>query len=168
MINESLEISSFPYLRYLLDVLARTSLWKDGLDYRHGTGHGVGCYLNVHEGPHGIGTRIAFNDAPLQVGMTVTDEPGYYEDGKFGIRIENVLLVRQAETPNNFGDRGYFGFEHITLVPIQTKLIDTTLLSPSEHKWINDYHNDCLEKVKPFLEPGSLGLKWLERECAAI
>nr|CAG8651859.1 7571_t:CDS:10 [Entrophospora candida] len=153
---------------YLLDVLARTSLWKDGLDYRHGTGHGVGCYLNVHEGPHGIGTRIAFNDAPLQVGMTVTDEPGYYEDGKFGIRIENVLLVRQAETPNNFGDRGYFGFEHITLVPIQTKLIDTTLLSPSEHKWINDYHNDCLEKVKPFLEPGSLGLKWLERECAAI
>jgi len=153
---------------YLLDVLARTSLWKDGLDYRHGTGHGVGCYLNVHEGPHGIGTRIVFNDTPLQSGMTVTDEPGYYEDGKFGIRIENVLLVRQVKTPNNFGDRDYLGFEHITLVPIQTKLIDTTLLSPSEYEWINAYHSECLEKVKPFLKPDSPGLKWLERECAPI
>src|SRR4051794_11168177 len=88
----------------------------------------------IYLGPHGIGTRIVFNDTPLQSGMTVTDEPGYYEDGKFGIRIENVLLVRQVKTPNNFGDRDYLGFEHITLVPIQAKLIDTTLLSPSEYE----------------------------------
>jgi len=153
---------------YLLDVLARTSLWKDGLDFRHGTGHGVGCYLNVHEGPHGIGTRIVFNDVPLQEGMTVTNEPGYYEDGKFGIRIETVVLVREVDTPNNFGDRGYLGFEHITFVPIQTKLIDTSLLDPIEHKWINDYNAECFQKVSPFLKPDSLGHRWLERETAAL
>ncbi|CAG8728850.1 11662_t:CDS:2, partial [Acaulospora morrowiae] len=153
---------------FLLDVLARAALWRDGLDYLHGTGHGVGCFLNVHEGPQGIGTRIAFNDVPLQVGMTVTNEPGYYEDGKFGIRIETVLLVREVKTPNNFGDRGYLGFEHITFVPIQTKLIDTNLLNPTEHKWINDFNAECLKKVGPLLKPDSPGLRWLERETAPL
>ncbi|CAG8638527.1 5794_t:CDS:10 [Dentiscutata erythropus] len=153
---------------YLLDVLARTSLWRDGLDFRHGTGHGVGCFLNVHEGPHGIGTRIVFNDTPLQAGMTVTNEPGYYEDEKFGIRIETVLLVREVETPNNFGDRGYLGFEHITLVPIQTSLVDVSLLSPIEHKWLNDFNAECLKKIGPLMKPGSPGLRWLERESAQL
>ncbi|KAF0459956.1 Creatinase/aminopeptidase [Gigaspora margarita] len=153
---------------YLLDVLARTSLWRDGLDYRHGTGHGVGCFLNVHEGPQGIGTRIVFNDAPLQAGMTVTNEPGYYEDEKFGIRIETVLLVREVETPNNFGERGYLGFEHITFVPIQTSLVDASLLSPIEHKWLNDFNAECLKKVGPLLKPGSPGHRWLEREAAPL
>ncbi|RGB34801.1 Creatinase/aminopeptidase [Rhizophagus diaphanus] len=153
---------------YLLDVLARTSLWKDGLDFRHGTGHGVGCYLNVHEGPHGIGTRIVFNDVPLQAGMTVTNEPGYYEDGKFGVRIESVVLVKEVDTPHNFGNRGYLGFERITFVPIQTKLVDVSLLDPIEHKWINDYNAECFQKVSPFLKPDSLGFRWLERETAAL
>lgn len=153
---------------YLLDVLARTSLWRDGLDFRHGTGHGVGCYLNVHEGPHGIGTRIVFNDVPLQAGMTVTNEPGYYEDGKFGIRIESVVLVQEVDTPCNFGNRGYLGFERITFVPIQTKLVDVSLLNPIEHKWINDYNAECFQKVSPFLKPDSPGFRWLERETAAL
>ncbi|CAG8506681.1 11537_t:CDS:10 [Scutellospora calospora] len=153
---------------YLLDVLARTSLWRDGLDFRHGTGHGVGCFLNVHEGPHGIGTRITYNDSPLRAGMTVTNEPGYYEDGKFGIRIETVLLVKEVDTPNNFGDRGYLGFEHITFAPIQTSLVDASLLSPIEHKWLNDFNAECLRKVGPLLKPGSLGLRWLERETAPL
>jgi len=153
---------------YLLDPFARAALWADGLDFRHGTGHGVGAFLNVHEGPHGIGTRIGFNDAPLQAGMTVTDEPGYYEDGKFGIRIENVLLVKEAQTPNNFGNRGYLGFEHVTLVPIGHNLIDLDLLSPAEKKWLNDYHTECLAKIAPLLKEGSLGLAWLKKEARLI
>ncbi|CAG8516624.1 9250_t:CDS:10 [Racocetra fulgida] len=151
-----------------LHVLARTSLWRDGLDYRHGTGHGVGCFLNVHEGPQGIGTRIAFNDVPLQAGMTVTNEPGYYEDDKFGIRIETVLFVREVETPNNFGERGYLGFEHITYVPIQTSLVDVSLLSPIEHKWLNDFNAECLQKLEPLMTPNSPGLRWLKRETAPL
>lgn len=153
---------------YLLDVLARRALWSDGLDFRHGTGHGVGAFLNVHEGPHGCGTRIAYNDIPLVPGMTLTNEPGYYEDGKFGIRIENVMLVRKAETPNNFGGRGYYGFEHVTLVPMQIKLIDRSLLTHLEIEWLNAYHAECLEKVSPFLAKDSPGLKWLQREAVSI
>ncbi|CAO3597385.1 unnamed protein product [Absidia cylindrospora] len=153
---------------YLLDPFARQALWKDGLDYRHGTGHGVGSFLNVHEGPHGIGVRIAYNDTPLAAGMTVTDEPGYYEDGKFGIRIENVLVVRDANTPNNFGDRGYLGFEHVTLVPLGRKLIDLELLSPAEKKWVNDYHAETLEKLTPLLVSDADAVEWLKKETLPI
>ncbi|KAF9167479.1 hypothetical protein DFQ26_004432 [Actinomortierella ambigua] len=153
---------------YLLDVLARKALWSDGLDYRHGTGHGVGAFLNVHEGPHGCGTRIGFNDVPLAPGMTLTNEPGYYEDGAFGIRIENIMLVKKQNTLHNFGDRGYYGFEHVTFVPMATNLIEKSLLSQSEIDWINNYHKECLDKVSPFLAPGSLGLKWLQREAVSL
>ncbi|RUS34439.1 peptidase M24, structural domain-containing protein [Jimgerdemannia flammicorona] len=153
---------------YLLDPFARAALWKDGLDFRHGTGHGVGAFLNVHEGPHGIGTRVSFNQTPLQAGMTVTDEPGYYEDGNFGIRIENVLLVKDVQLRNNFGDRGYLGFEHVTLVPIGLNLIDVHLLSREEREWVNTYHAECLSKVGPLLEEGSLALEWLRRETQPI
>ncbi|KAG2174136.1 hypothetical protein INT43_004156 [Umbelopsis isabellina] len=153
---------------YLLDPFARQALWRDGLDFRHGTGHGVGAFLNVHEGPHGIGTRQGYNESPLADGMTVTNEPGYYEDGKFGIRIENVLLIRKADTPNNFGGRGYLGFEHVTLVPIGHKLIDMALLSPDEKEWVNAYHSKCLEKVGALLPKESPGYKWLAKETQAI
>ncbi|KAF9364703.1 hypothetical protein BGX34_000724 [Mortierella sp. NVP85] len=153
---------------YLLDILARRALWADGLDFRHGTGHGVGAFLNVHEGPHGCGTRIAYNDIPLVPGMTLTNEPGYYEDGAFGIRIENIMLVRKVETPHNFGGRGYYGFEHVTLVPIQLKMIDRSLLTHLEIEWINAYHAECLAKVSPFLPKDSPGLKWLQREAASL
>ncbi|KAF9292260.1 hypothetical protein BGZ68_009099 [Mortierella alpina] len=153
---------------YLLDILARRALWADGLDFRHGTGHGVGAFLNVHEGPHGCGTRIAYNDIPLVPGMTLTNEPGYYEDGKFGIRIENVMLVRKVDTPNNFGGRNYYGFEHVTLVPMQLKMIDRSLLTHVEIEWINAYHAECLQKVSPFLEKDSPGLKWLQREAVSL
>ncbi|ERN17574.1 hypothetical protein AMTR_s00059p00137420 [Amborella trichopoda] len=99
---------------HALDILARLPLWKDGLDYRHGTGHGIGSYLNVHEGPHLISFRPHARNVPLQASMTVTDEPGYYEDGNFGIRLENVLIVKEADTKFNFGDKGFLSFEHIT------------------------------------------------------
>ncbi|EIN09077.1 Creatinase/aminopeptidase [Punctularia strigosozonata HHB-11173 SS5] len=153
---------------YVIDSWARRPLWEDGLDYRHGTGHGVGHFLNVHEGPHGIGVRIAYNNTPLKPGMTVSNEPGYYADGKFGIRIENVVIVKEAKTPNNFGDKGYLGFENVTMCPIQKKLIDTTLLSVKERAWLDKYHQEVLDKVGPLLKNDARALEWLERECSPL
>lgn len=154
---------------YQIDVLARRALWEEGLDYRHGTSHGVGSFLNVHEGPAGIGTRLVFNETPLKNGMVLSNEPGYYQDGQWGIRIENLIIVREANTPNNFGEKGFLTFEHVTLCPIQVSLIDAELLTTREKKWINDYHDEVLQKVAPVLEKmgaeGELGLQWLKREC---
>jgi Xaa-Pro aminopeptidase len=153
---------------FVLDVLSRLPLWQAGLDFRHGTGHGVGSFLNVHEGPHGIAPRITCNDIALEPGMTITNEPGYYEDGKFGIRIENIMLVKEMDTPHRFGDRPYYGFEHVTLVPIQTKLIAVDLLTPEEKEWINTYHLKVKEKVLPLLESGSDAHEWLLKETLPI
>ncbi|TFK83165.1 Creatinase/aminopeptidase [Polyporus arcularius HHB13444] len=153
---------------YLLDPFARRPLWEDGLDYRHGTGHGVGHFLNVHEGPHGIGVRIAYNSTPLKPGMTVSNEPGYYKDGSYGIRIENVVVVREAQTPNNFGDKGYLRFEHVTLCPMGKNLIDTSLLSVKEKEWLNAYHAEVLDKVSPLVQEDERALKWLQRECSPL
>jgi len=153
---------------FVIDSWARRALWQDGLDYRHGTGHGVGHFLNVHEGPHGIGVRIAYNSAPLKAGMTVSNEPGYYADGKFGIRIENIVLVREVKTLNNFGDKGYLGFEHVTLCPMHKKLIDVNLLSKDERKWLDDYHAETWEKVSPLLKNDPRALEWLKRECSPL
>ncbi|KAI8978118.1 peptidase M24, structural domain-containing protein [Pilobolus umbonatus] len=153
---------------YLLDPFARQALWKDGLNFLHGTGHGVGCFLNVHEGPHGIGFRPHFNDTALAAGMTVTDEPGYYEDGKFGIRIENVVIVKEVETPNNFGGRGYLGFEHVTIAPLGHNLIDVNLLTVTEREWVNNYHQEVLEKLLPYLVHDELATEWLKKETTPI
>ncbi|KAF8632157.1 hypothetical protein AX17_004898 [Amanita inopinata Kibby_2008] len=153
---------------YIIDSYARRPLWQDGLDYRHGTGHGVGHYLNVHEGPHGIGVRIAYNSAPLKAGMTVSNEPGYYADGQFGIRIENIVLVREVKTPNNFGDKGYLGFEHVTMCPIHKKLVEAALLTAEEKKWLNNYHAEIWEKVSPLLQNDQRALEWLRRECSPL
>ncbi|KAI7745417.1 hypothetical protein M8C21_016570 [Ambrosia artemisiifolia] len=131
---------------FVLDAFARSSLWKVGLDYRHGTGHGVGAALNVHEGPQSISFRFG-NMTPMLKGMIVSNEPGYYEDHAFGIRIENLLYVKEIDTPNRFGGITYIGFEKLTFVPIQTKLVDLTLLSESEIDWLNDYHSQVWEKV---------------------
>jgi len=153
---------------YVLDILSRRALWSDGLDFHHGTGHGVGAFLNVHEGPHGCGSRPAFNEVALVPGMTLTNEPGYYEDGGFGIRIENVLLVQKKKTRHHFGGKDYLGFEHVTFVPIQTKMMERHLLTEAEVEWINQYHRDCLEKVAPLLEKGSLARAWLVKETMPI
>lgn len=123
-----------------LDTLARTALWDVGLDYPHGTGHGVGAFLNVHEGPCGISARMSLTDIPLEEGMILSDEPGYYEDGKFGIRIENCVLVTKAETKHRYRNKQFLTFEPITLVPIQTKMIDPNLLTEDEISWLNSYH----------------------------
>ncbi|KAK4711902.1 hypothetical protein R3W88_006415 [Solanum pinnatisectum] len=149
-----------------LDILARIPLWKDGLDYRHGTGHGIGSYLNVHEGPHNISFRQSARDVPLQVSMAVTDEPGYYEDGNFGIRIENVLIVKEGNTKFNFGNKGYLSFEHITWAPYQRKLIDVSLLVPEEIEWLNEYHAKCREILTPYLNTSEM--EWLKKATEPI
>ncbi|KAJ3872211.1 peptidase M24, structural domain-containing protein [Lentinula edodes] len=153
---------------YIIDSWARKALWMDGLDFRHGTGHGVGHYLNVHEGPHGIGTRITSNASPLKAGMIVTNEPGYYADGKYGVRIENVLIINEVETPWNFGDKGFLSFECVTMCPIQTKLVDHSLISVDEKRWLNNYNHKVWEKISPLLRNDDRALKWLERECQSI
>uniref|UniRef100_A0A1D1XFI7 Putative Xaa-Pro aminopeptidase P n=1 Tax=Anthurium amnicola TaxID=1678845 RepID=A0A1D1XFI7_9ARAE len=143
---------------FVLDALARVPLWKIGLDYRHGTGHGVGAALNVHEGPQSISFRFG-NMTPLQKGMVISNEPGYYEDHSFGIRIENLLYIKEAETSNCFGGITYLSFEKLTFVPIQSKLVDLSLLSAAEVKWLNNYHSQVWEKVSPLLDGPAL--KWL-------
>ncbi|KAK9236586.1 peptidase M24, structural domain-containing protein [Lipomyces kononenkoae] len=153
---------------FILDILARQHLWRAGLDYRHGTGHGVGSFLNVHEGPIGIGTRMQYNEVPLEVGMFISNEPGYYEDGKYGIRIENVVLVAEKKTPNNFGDKKYYGFETVTMVPMCKRLIDATMLDEDEKKWLNEYHSEVYEKTKSFFKADEYTLEWLRRETAPV
>ncbi|KAL1831946.1 hypothetical protein ACET3Z_001597 [Daucus carota] len=150
---------------FVLDAFARASLWKIGLDYRHGTGHGVGAALNVHEGPQSISYRFG-NTTPLMKGMVVSNEPGYYEDHAFGIRIENLLYVKEVDTPNRFGGIEYIGFEKLTFVPIQAKMIDMSLLSVTEIGWLNEYHSQVWEKVSVLLNDSPR--EWLWRNTRPL
>jgi Xaa-Pro aminopeptidase len=100
--------------------------------------------------------------------MTVSNEPGYYADGRFGIRIENIVLVKEVKTPNNFGDKGYLGFENVTMCPIHKKLVDTGLLTEQEKKWLNGYHTEVFRKVSPLLKNDQRALEWLTRECSVL
>ncbi|KAF1813193.1 aminopeptidase-like protein [Eremomyces bilateralis CBS 781.70] len=154
---------------FALDTLARQFLWDQGLDYRHGTGHGVGSYLNVHEGPIGIGTRISLAEVPLSVGNVLSNEPGYYEDGNFGIRIENIILVKEVQTKYKFGEKPFYGFEHVTMVPMGQKLIASDMLTADEKEWLNQYHAEVFEKTHGFFKgKNELALAWLERETQPI
>lgn len=144
-----------------LDILARQAMWKEGLNYMHGTGHGVGSYLNVHEGPHQI--RMEWKPAPLQAGMTVTDEPGLYLAGKFGVRIENTLLIKDfMET--EFGK--FLQFESLTLCPIDLDCADLDMLTAEEKQWLNDYHKMVYEKLSPLLNDEEK--EWLKTNTARI
>ncbi|KAF2404139.1 putative Xaa-pro aminopeptidase P [Trichodelitschia bisporula] len=153
---------------FALDTLARQFLWAEGLDYRHGTGHGVGSFLNVHEGPIGIGTRVQYSEVSLAVGNVISNEPGYYEDGAFGIRIENIIIVKEVETKHRFGEKPYLGFESVTMVPMCRRLIDIALLTPAERAWIDRYHRTVYEKTKGFFQGDELTRKWLERETLPL
>ncbi|RHZ74248.1 hypothetical protein CDV55_108106 [Aspergillus turcosus] len=153
---------------FALDVLARQYLWKEGLDYLHGTGHGIGSYLNVHEGPIGVGTRVQYTEVPLAPGNVISDEPGFYEDGKFGIRIENVIMAREVQTTHKWGDKPWLGFEHVTMAPIGRNLIEPSLLSDLELKWVNDYHAEVWDKTHHFFENDEFTRSWLRRETAPI
>ncbi|RZF34173.1 hypothetical protein LSTR_LSTR003583 [Laodelphax striatellus] len=154
----------------LLDPRARKALWDIGLDYNHGTGHGVGSYLCVHEGPMGISWRVYPDDPGLQEGMFLSNEPGYYENGKFGIRLEDIIRVVPAQTPHNFSDKGFLKFETITFVPIQTKMLLPELLTEEEIAYLNNYHNMCGEKIAPILiRMGKTeAFEWLSRETQPL
>ncbi len=128
-----------------LDVLARHALWQAGLDYAHGTGHGVGSYLSVHEGPQRIASTG--NDEPLQPGMIVSDEPGYYKTGAYGIRIENLVLVRSIEIDG--AEKEMMAFETLTLAPMDRSLVDLALMSPAEIAWLDAYHARVLAEIGP-------------------
>jgi Xaa-Pro aminopeptidase len=155
----------FPaYTRGLrLDTLARMYLWEAGLDYRHGTGHGVGAHLNVHEGPMAIGPRCS--GVSIEEGNVISNEPGYYEDGAYGIRVENLLLVQDAEKLSRNGDRWY-RFEDLTLCPIDQRLIEARLLSDPHRKWLDEYHRRVQRTLSPLL--GVDDRRWLKEACRPL
>ena len=144
-----------------LDMLARQAMWREGLNYLHGTGHGVGSYLNVHEGPHQF--RMEWKPAPLKSGMTVTVEPGLYLAGKFGVRTENTTLIRHYMT-TEFGD--FLEIEPLTLCPIDKKPIVAEMLTPEEIQWLDEYHKTVYEKLSPYLDDDDL--VWLEEACSKL
>ena len=144
-----------------IDILARKDMWREGLNYLHGTGHGVGTYLNVHEGPHQF--RMEWKPAPLVAGMTITDEPGIYLEGKFGVRIENTLLmIPYRETA--FGK--FLQFESLTLCPIDKTPIVRSMLLPEEIDWLNAYHQHVFDTLSPHLDDDET--VWLREACAPI
>ena len=144
-----------------IDALSRQFLWQAGLDFEHGTGHGVGSYLGVHEGPQ----RLAKTGiAPLEPGMILSNEPGYYKTGHYGIRIENLLLVEERQITG--GERAMLGFETLTLCPIDRRLIATKLLTPQERQWFDQYHARVLKTIGPLVSPPTRN--WLRMACAAL
>ena len=145
-----------------LDPFARRALWDAGLDFDHGTGHGVGACLNVHEGPQSLSRR---GSAPLEPGMILSNEPGFYLEGAYGIRIENLVVVRDGAVPDG-GTRQMLGFETITWCPIDRRLIDTDLLTDAERLWIDHYHGEVLTRIGPQVAPEVHA--WLAAACAPL
>ncbi len=139
-----------------LDILAREPLWKEGMDFRHGTGHGVGYVLSVHEGPHRI-SRV-HNGVALKSGMLVSDEPGYYAEGEFGVRIENLVLVREDQTTV---DGEFLRFETVTMCPYDWAAIDESLLTEEEKQQIEEYHDRVYAALTPYLNEEET--KWLAK-----
>ncbi|MDM7954922.1 aminopeptidase P family protein [Blastomonas sp.] len=146
-----------------LDVLARQYLWAEGVDYAHGTGHGVGSFLSVHEGPQRIAAFGGMSE-PLRPGMICSNEPGYYKAGEFGIRIENLVLVEEIDIPG--AEQPMLGFETLTFAPIDRNAIEPDLLSTHEREWLNRYHAKVWDIVAP--QVAGDALEWLERACAPI
>ena len=142
-----------------LDALARQAMWREGMNFMHGTGHGVGSYLNVHEGPHQI--RQEWKPAPLRSGMTVTDEPGLYLAGRFGVRIENTLIIEDYKE-TEFGK--FLKFDSLTLCPIDTGCIDLDMLTAEEVEWLNDYHKTVYNTLSPLLDDEK-DREWLMEAC---
>lgn len=171
---------------FVLDAFARKALWEVGLDYGHGTGHGVGAALNVHEGPHSISPRW-LNKEVLKRGMVTSNEPGYYEDGNFGVRIENLLeIIDATDSTTTNGDvaetthppvakkqrieggKKFLKFARLTQIPIQKNLIKLDIMTKTELDWLDAYHEEVLKKVAPLLEEGSPSMKWLVKSCEKI
>src|SRR6202008_3819434 len=147
-----------------LDSFARRPLWDVGLDYGHGTGHGVGSYLSVHEGPQSISTRGTAQ--AIMPGMICSNEPGYYKTGEYGIRIESLVVVNPLEQTD--GDRPMMSFETITMAPIALDLVEPSLLTGAEREWLNAYHADVRAKIAPALKDDADTRAWLEQATRPI
>jgi Xaa-Pro aminopeptidase len=143
----------------MLDAIARAPLWEHGLDYGHGTGHGVGYFLNVHEGPQSISKAIAEPAMAMEPGMITSIEPGLYRPGLWGVRIENLVLNVAIDTPENNAFGEMLAFETLTLCPIDTRCIDASLLRADEIAWLNGYHATVRERLSP--KVGGAALAWL-------
>ena len=146
-----------------LDPLARYALWLAGQDFNHGTGHGVGAFLSVHEGPQRL-SRIS--EVPLDLGMILSNEPGYYREGEFGIRLENLIVVQPAPALPGGDDRVQFCFETLTFAPFDRRLILAEMMSPGDREWLNAYHAEVLAKIGPRLS--SAALDWCKQACAPL
>ena len=144
-----------------VDTFARQYLWYEGLDFNHGTGHGVGSYLNVHEGPHSIGKGA--NQVPFMEGMVVSNEPGYYRENEFGIRSENLIFVKIIKEVEG---KKLFGFENLTYVPFDTRLLDMSIINKTEIDWINNYHQKVLKKIGSHLDDSVM--EWLNKATQPI
>ncbi|KAJ7910963.1 peptidase M24, structural domain-containing protein [Mycena leptocephala] len=143
-----------------LDVLARKALWRDGLNYGHGTGHGFGSFLTVHEGSHGFSSPV-----PLMPGHVVTNEPGFYNEGRWGMRIESALAVRRFQTRGEFNGPIWLGFERLTCVPIQTRMVKEGMLTKEEKQWLKEHNQRCFQLLSPLLKEDKRAMKWLKREA---
>lgn len=187
----------------LIDIMARAPLYREGMTYLHGTGHGVGEYLSVHEGPHGIAASPSFGGAPLLShscllgadlsplqsaypfvpGHIMSNEPAYYEQGSYGIRLESVLCVKEVQTRRGFGDKKWLGFErftkvtssrvlcllgadckHLTQVPIQTRMVEWSLLSPDEQKWLRKHNDECRDSLLELIKHDKRAVKHLTKQ----
>ncbi|KAJ7162266.1 Creatinase aminopeptidase [Mycena filopes] len=142
-----------------LDVLARKALWRDGLNYGHGTGHGFGSFLTVHEGAHGFSSSV-----PLLPGNVITNEPGFYSEGRWGMRIESALAVRRIRTRGEFNGPVWLAFERLTCVPIQTRMVKESMLTKEEKQWLKDHNQRCFQLLSPLLKDDKRAMKWLKRE----
>lgn len=163
--NVALSDLKFPEKTPITDIVARQYLWNDGKDYGHGTSHGVGAYLNVHEGPIGLGPRANPKNL-LKPGHLISNEPGYYEEGEYGIRIENVMFVK--ESGYEYAGKVFNEFETVTRVPFCRRLIDVNLLTNVEKQWINKYHQTIWNEISPSLDKSSYEYLWLRRETAKL
>ena len=159
MVDLTLAVFPVGTMGVQLDILARQHLWSAGLNYGHGTGHGVGYFLNVHEPPQGIAPVLGQRGKTKMVeGMLTSNEPGYYKEGEYGIRIENLVVNKKS----NKGD-GFLDFETMTLYPFDVALVDISLLSKAEINWINNYHDEVYARLSPHLDTEEQ--IWLRRKC---
>ncbi len=150
----------------MLDAIARAPLWAEGLDFGHGTGHGVGYFLNVHEGPQSISRTLPDAHMAMQPGMITSIEPGVYRTGQWGVRIENLVLNVPADTPEGGTFAEMLEFETLTLCPIDTTCIERSLLRADEIEWLNAYHAVVLQRLAPRVQGAALA--WLQRRCQPI
>lgn len=145
-----------------LDKIARSPMWNEGKDYKHGTGHGVGCFLNVHEGPQNIG--MYSSSYPLRKNMILSVEPGYYQEGAYGIRIENLVRVAACEQTDFAKD--FLEFKILTLCPVDKQPVNKYLMSSGEISWLNNYHKQVYERLSPFLNASEKN--WLKDACSPL